>query len=220
MIDAQSIAAEESAEQRLLLFNVPWDDYEQFCNLCDGHNVRLAYYQGTLELLSPSAAHGLCAYSSGHAVAILAEEINTPLLPGRCVTLKCRAAQCGIESDNSFWIANEVVVRGKDEMDLTIDPPPDLFVEIEVSRSFLDRLEIAASLKVPEVWRIRGAVLQVLLLQPDGTYLESEHSAAFPGFPVKEIGPFLEHAPGVDYITQMRRFREWVRERLGGSAPQ
>jgi hypothetical protein len=37
-----------------LLFNVPWDDYEQFCNLCDGHNIRLAYDRGTLEMFSPS----------------------------------------------------------------------------------------------------------------------------------------------------------------------
>jgi Uma2 family endonuclease len=130
------------------------------------------------------------------------------------VTLKNLAVDRGIEPDNCYWIANEALVRDKSEIDLNVDPPPDLFVEVEVSRSFLDRLEIAAKLNVPEVWRIRGTELQVLLLQPDGNYAESDRSTAFPGFPVTEIAQFLQRAPGVDYTTQMRRLREWVREQL------
>jgi Uma2 family endonuclease len=211
---AQSCAPAEPAESRLVLHNVRWEDYERFCELFAGHNVRLAYQEGSLEIMAPSMGHESRAYSSGRAVDILAEEMEIPILPGRSVTLKRRAVSRGIEADNSFWIANEARVRDKKEIDLEVDPPPDLFVEVEVSRSFLDRLEIAARLKVPEVWRIRGADLRVFLLQPEGTYVESDHSAAFPGIPVTDIGPFLEHAPGVDYITQMRRFREWVREQL------
>jgi Uma2 family endonuclease len=206
----------ESSEQRLVLFNVPWDHYEQFCELFAAHSVRLAYQQGTLEIMAPSMGHETSAFSSGHAVVVLAEEMDVPILPGRSVTLKNLAVDRGIEPDNCYWIANEALVRDKSEIDLDVDPPPDLFVEVEVSRSFLDRLEISAKLKVPEVWRIRGAELQVLLLQPDGNYAESDRSAAFPGFPVKEIARLLQRAPGVDYTTQMRRLRAWVREQLKG----
>ena len=204
------------SEQRLVLFNVPWDHYEQFCELFAAHKVRLAYRQGTLEIMAPSMGHESSAFSSGHAVVVLAEEMNVPILPGRSVTLKNMAVDRGIEPDNCFWIANEALVRDKTEIDLNVDPPPDLFVEVEVSRSFLDRLEIAAKLKVPEVWRILGTELQVLLLEPDGTYAASERSTAFSGFPVKEIARFLQRAPGVDYTTHMRQFREWVREQLSG----
>lgn len=205
------------SEQRLVLFNVPWDHYEQFCELFAAHKVRLAYQQGTLEIMAPSMGHESSAFSSGHAVVVLAEEMDVPILPGRSVTLKNMAVDRGIEPDNCFWIAHEALVRDKTEIDLNVDPPPDLFVEVEVSRSFLDRLKIAAKLKVPEVWRLHDTELQDLLLQPDGTYAESDRSSAFPGFPVKEIARFLQRAPGVDYTTHMRRFREWVRERLAGS---
>jgi Uma2 family endonuclease len=207
---------ESSSEQRLVLFHVPWDHYEQFCELFAAHNVRLAYQQGTLEIMAPSMGHESSAFSSGHAVVVLAEEMDVPILPGRSVTLKILTVDCGIEPDNCFWIANEALIRDKKEIDVNVDPPPDLFVEVEVSRSFLDRLEIAAKLKVPEVWHIRDTELQVLLLQADGTYADSDRSGAFPDFPVKGIARFLQRAPGVDYTTQMRRLREWVREQLPG----
>ncbi len=211
---AAHVGSAAESEQRLVLFNVPWDHYEQFCELFAAHNVRLAYQQGTLEITAPSMGHESSAFSSGHAVVVLAEEMDIPILPGGSVTLKNLAVDRGIEPDNCFWIARELLVRDKSEIDLNVDPPPDLFVEVEVSRSFLDRLEIAAKLNVPEVWRIRGIELQVLLLQPDGNYAESDRSTAFPGFPVTEIARFLQRAPGVDYTTQMRRLREWVRAQL------
>jgi Uma2 family endonuclease len=188
-----------AAEQRLVLYNVPWERYEQLCELLGEHKVRLY------------------GYLSARAVDILAEEMAIPILPGGSVTLKSQAVDRGIEPDNCYWIASELQVRDKTEIDLDLDPPPDLFVEIEITHSFLDRLEIAAKLNVAEVWRFDASVLKVLILQPDGTYSESDRSKSFPGFPVKDIAPFLKRTPDVDYITQMRRFREWVRDRLRDS---
>lgn len=211
---------EQSAqEQRLVLYNVPWDHYEQFCELLEEHNVRLTYQQGTLEIMAPSMNHEFYGYSSGRAIDTLAEEMGIAILPGRAVTLKSRAVERGIESDNCYWVATEESVRGKETIDLDVDPPPDLFVEIEITHSFLDRLEIAAKLGIPEVWRIDGDELKVLILQPDGTYSESEWSRSFPDFPVKEIVPFLKRSTDVDYLTQMRRFREWVRKQLDDRQP-
>jgi Uma2 family endonuclease len=206
-----------AAEQRLVLYNVPWERYEQLCELLGEHKVRLAYQQGSLEIMAPSMSHGCYGYLSARAVDILAEEMAIPILPGGSVTLKSQAVDRGIEPDNCYWIASELQVRDKTEIDLDLDPPPDLFVEIEITHSFLDRLEIAAKLNVAEVWRFDASVLKVLILQPDGTYSESDRSKSFPGFPVKDIAPFLKRTPDVDYITQMRRFREWVRDRLRDS---
>jgi Uma2 family endonuclease len=211
--------AQSANEQRLVLYNVPWDHYEQLCELLEEHNVRLTYQQGTLEIMAPSSDHGFYGFSSGHAVVILAEELSIPILPGGIVTLKSQAVERGIEPDNCFWVASEESVRGKETIDLDVDPPPDLFVEIEITHSFLDRLEIAAKLEIPEVWRIDGDELKVLLLQPDGTYSESEWSRSFADFPVKEIVPFLKRSTEVDYLTQMRGFREWVRKQLDDRQP-
>lgn len=129
---------QSALEQRLVLYNVPWNHYEQLCELFAGHNVRLAYQQGTLEIMAPSMVHGFYEFSSGHAVIVLAEELGTPILPGGTVTLKSQAVDRGIEPDNCFWITNEPLVRDKEEIDLDVDPPPDLFVEIEITHSILN----------------------------------------------------------------------------------
>ena len=207
-----------ATEQRLVLYNVPWDDYEQFCELFAGHNVRLAYQQGTLEIMPPSMGHEFSSYASGRAIDVLAEEMDVIILPGRSVTLKSEAVERGIEADNCYWIANEELVRAKEEIDLDVDPPPDLFVEVEVTRTVLDRLDICSKLGIPEVWRIEGGEIKILIRDADGAYSETDESSSFPGFPVKEIAPFLKRKTGVDYLTHMRQFRDWVRGRLDSNS--
>jgi Uma2 family endonuclease len=39
----------------------------------------------------------------------------------------------GIEPDSCFYIQHEAMVRGKAHLDLTLDPPPDLALEIDIT---------------------------------------------------------------------------------------
>src|SRR5439155_9527394 len=74
------------------------------------------------------------------------------------------------EADESSYIQNAHRVRPLGEIDLTVEPPPDLIVEIEISRTARNRMDIYAALRVPEVWRFDGTDLTVYLLQSNGTY--------------------------------------------------
>lgn len=94
---------------------------------------------------------------------------------------------------------------------MAVDPPPDLAIEIEITRSVLNRLGIYAKLGVREVWRFDGEALTVLLLGPDGNYAPSPTSAAFPYLPMGEIARFLNDE-GTDDTRWGRAFRAWVRE--------
>ena len=86
-------------------------------------------------------------------------------------------------------------------------------VEIEVSRTVLDRLPIYAAFKVPEVWRYNGTRITVLLLQPDGSYRESPVSRALPALPFAELPRFLALADDISlsFAEIGRRFRAWIR---------
>lgn len=95
-----------------------------------------------------------------------------------------------------------------------MDPPPDLVLEIEVSRSALDRMSIYAALGVPEVWRFSRQTLQVWRLEPDGRYQAVDRSPTFPGIPTTGIAGFLEPDEQTDYLSAVRAFRGWVREQL------
>src|SRR5437667_250218 len=71
-------------------------------------------------------------------------------------------------------------MRGKAQIDLTVDPPPDLVIEIDPTRSSLDKLPIYTQIGVPEVWRYIGQRLMILVLR-EGAYHERNDSAALPG---------------------------------------
>ncbi|MBC6420859.1 MAG: Uma2 family endonuclease [Hormoscilla sp. SP5CHS1] len=81
-------------------------------------------------------------------------------------------------------------LTGKAEIDLNIDPPPDLVVESDYTRYSLNKLEIYASLGVPEFWRYRLSTLQVDRLIA-GKYEPSDRSLAFPFFPIAEAPEFI-----------------------------
>jgi hypothetical protein len=92
---------------------------------------------------------------------------------------------------------------------LSIDPPPDLVIEIEISRSVLDRMEIYVALGVPEVWRCDGRTLTVEILADDG-YVESDRSPTFPNIPLAGIVDHLNLRTQTDETSIVRAFRGWV----------
>ncbi|MCA1686684.1 MAG: Uma2 family endonuclease, partial [Planctomycetia bacterium] len=101
-------------------------------------------------------------------------------------------------------------IKGKRHVDLTVDPPPDLAIEVEITRSALNRLGVYAGLGVGEVWRFDGEVMTVMLLGPDRAYAESATSAVFPFLPMDEIARFLRDDEGDD-ANWGRTLRAWVR---------
>src|SRR5438876_2601888 len=86
---------------------------------------------------------------------------------------------------------DEPQVRGKRRIDLRVDPPPDLALEVDVTHRSLDRMSIYARLGVPEVWRLDAGGLSCQVLQPDGRYAEQTHSLAFPQFAPVELTAYL-----------------------------
>ena len=141
-------------------------------------------------------------------------EFDIPMHSGGSTTLKDELIEKGLESDKCFWIQNERRMRGKKTFAIRRDPPPDLALEIEVTRSALDRMGIYAALRIPEVWRSDGQVLHVHHLSANGKYREKPQSLAFPFLPIKKLVEFLKRAESVDETTLMRSFRDWVRTEI------
>jgi Uma2 family endonuclease len=156
-------------------------------------------------------------YMLGRFVVVMTEELTLPIKAGRSTTLRRRPKQRGLEPDDSYWIATEPRVRGKRRIDLRVDPPPDLAIEVDVTSSSLDRMGIYAALAVPEVWRLDGPVLTFHVLGADGRYAERPHSAAFPQVTPSDLIGFLSLRSTLDENAVVRQFREWFRQRLAAS---
>jgi Uma2 family endonuclease len=156
----------------LLLSCVSWQEYESIGEaLRDRRSLRLTYHKNRLEVFIPTFKHITLNAQLNRLVLTLTLELSIDISSGGSTTLKHQNL-CGIEPDLCYWIEHESQMRGREEYNPTVDPPPDLALEIEVSRTILDRLAILAALRVPEVWRSNGDTVQVLLLSPEGTYIE------------------------------------------------
>jgi Uma2 family endonuclease len=110
-------------------------------------------------------------------------------------------------------------MRHKDTYDAKTDPPPDLGLEVEVSRSALDRMQIFAAMKIPEIWRWDGQTIHVPLFGADGLYHESTHSRAFPFLEVRQLVQFVEARSELGTTALIQDFRKWVREQQAKGWP-
>lgn len=118
----------------------------------------------------------------------------------------------GVEADDCFYIQNEAVIRGKKRIDLTIDPPPDLTIEIDItSRTRFNNYE---ALGVSELWRYDGQSLEINVLE-SGKYVKSNISRNFPRFSLIDAIPqYVEQSKVVGRNAAMKAFRNWIKKQI------
>jgi Uma2 family endonuclease len=200
-------------EGRVLIYNVDWAFYQDVLRRLQDRRLFVTYDNGAIEIMSPSFKHDDTGRLLGLLIHFLADELDVPLKGGRSTTFRREDLDKGLEPDECFYVANEPRIRGKDAIDLSVDPPPDLAVEVEISRRLLDRIKIYAALGVPELWRHDGKRLGVSVLRA-GRYVPVDHSPTFPLVPLSQIDAFIEQAKELDEIAWGRKVRAWLRDHL------
>ena len=194
-----------------VLYDVSWETYEKLLEAFAEHpRLRITYYQGTLELMTPLPEHETYSWTLGRLITVLTDELGLEIRGLGSTTWRSKPKAAGKEADECFYIQNEAVVRDKLKIDLNTDPPPDLAIEIDISSSSIDKMAIYAGLKVPEVWRFNDGKLTIHILTNSG-YVESETSLAFGSFPVKELAKFMQLDSQKGENARMREFKQWVR---------
>jgi Uma2 family endonuclease len=199
------------SEHRVVLTGVAWSTFESLLAETDHRGTRFTYDQGYLEIMSPSEEHERTKKLLGRMIEMMTEELEIPIRSSGSTTLKSELKQRGLEPDECYYVAKERAVRGRKRIDLSIDPPPDLAIEVDISASSLDQLEIYGVLGVPEVWLYDGATLKVHQLQPDGKYSRQSRSPSFPFLPLEEVERFLDRRDETDETAWIRSFRAWVK---------
>jgi Uma2 family endonuclease len=203
-----------SDEQRLVLRGIDWSTYRKISDALQGRHVRLTFDRGSLELMTISGMHSNLSRLIGRLIAVLTEEFGLLLKSFGDMTCDREDLDRALEPDECFYISNEPRVRTKGNIDLTVDPPPDLAVEVEISRSARTRLGIYAAIRVPEVWRFDGQDLTIHQLEANGEYRVAQHSRYFPFVTGPDLARFLEQRTAMDENALIRKFRDWVREQV------
>ena len=212
----QAVPAVEG-EQRILIPDVSWDFYLRFCEEIGERPLRLSYNDGDLEIMITKSPHESYKTMLAKIVETTIMERNIPVLSGGSMTFQVEGLEKGFEPDECWWIEQEATVRGKREFAFPGDPPPDLAIEIEISRSLVSRIGILAALGVREVWRYNVRRLRFCVLQPDGSYRDQDTSVAFPFLRPADVEQYLQIDETLDETTRLRRFREWLQKCMNTS---
>ncbi|WP_016951197.1 Uma2 family endonuclease [Anabaena sp. PCC 7108] len=203
------------AEQRTVLYNVSWDTFEALLkDTGEDRGSRFAYDCGTLEIMTPLFEHENPKIQFDRLIFSLAEELDIEIRSAGSTTLKRKLFAKGIEPDSCYYIQNEAAIRGRETLNLEIDPPPDLAVEIDITSSSVNKFNIYAALGVAELWRYDGEVLNFYQLV-ENQYVEFKFSLAFPLVSVGDINRFIQQSKTMGEIALLKSFRVWIRGKIG-----
>ena len=198
-------------EQKVILNGVSWETYQRLlAERGENSSPRFNYDRGTLEIMAPSFEHETLKDTIALLVELLAIERAIDFLGAGSTTFRREDLDKGFEPDACFYIQNAPRVRGKKEIDLFVDPSPDLVIEIDVTRSSLNKLGIYSGMAVPEVWLCVGGELTILKLELD-RYVEHADSTTFPNVTAATLTKFVRSSQELERNAWVHRVREWAR---------
>jgi Uma2 family endonuclease len=198
-------------QEHVYLPGVSYSTYEALLREIEGRRrLRITYHHGEMEIMTLSQAHERAKSLLRQMIEALTEELDIPRMNCGSMTFKDELLDCGLEPDECYYIQHEAQVRGR-TVKLGEDPPPDLVLEVDITRSVIKRFPIYAALGFPEIWQYVGSDIVIHLLQNDGRYATSQQSAALPTVPVHKLVAQFKLADQTDETTWIRTFRQWVR---------
>jgi len=200
-------------EHRVLLHNITWETYERLlAENGESCGTRFTYDEGELEIMVVSASHEKPNRTLAHIAEITAEVTGRDLTAVGSATFKRKDLGKGFEPDSCFYFRHARAVRDKDEIDLETDPAPELIIEVDISRSSLNRFPIFGAIGVAEIWRYDGDRVRFYALH-ENAYQHIEESTVLSPMTATQATAFLERGRREDWTDWLQAVREWIRAR-------
>jgi Uma2 family endonuclease len=216
-ISARTESSVAEGDQHVTLHGVDWKGYLGMLRLRGEHPVpRMVYLDGELLIVSPSYVHEFLKKRLGAFVHEVVVGLDIPCIPAGSTTFRRRRRRGGVEGDETYYLASAERIRGKCEIDLRIDPPPDLAIEVVHSHDAREAVEVYRRLGVSEVWVCDQEAMQILVLQANGRYAAAESSAAFPFLKAAEIFAWVSRPAEAHLETGwIKELRLWILDTMG-----
>jgi Uma2 family endonuclease len=187
-------AQHEPPIEHVVFRAVNWTFYEGMLALVGDRRYRLTYDRGNLEITAPAWNHEWWSRRIDRILTGVSMALNVDFVGGGSTTFRRKDLDRGLEPDQCYYTLNAHRMLGLRELELSVDPPPDLALEVDSTHSSLDRMGIYAALGVTEVWRWDEGGMRVYHLQRSGEqsrYVVADHSLSFPAVPVDRIVDFI-----------------------------
>jgi Uma2 family endonuclease len=202
-------------DQRVVLRGVGWEGYRALLRARgERPRPRIVYLDGDLYLMSPAFAHEHLKKRLGHFVMEVVVGLGIPCVTAGETTFRRRRKRVGVEGDETFYLANAARIVGTGNLHLRRDPPPDLAVEVVNTLDADAAVEVWRRFGVPEVWVCEADALHVLALRPNGDYVETGTSVAFPFLKAAEVFEWVSRPQTGNETAWVTELRRWVSETL------
>ena len=196
----------------LALDNITWEEYEQITeDFEERPNIRVTYDQGKLEIVTTSRLHEFWKVMIAGMARIVCEEMRLNMEDYGGATWQKEELLKAVEADTCFYVSNAARVIGKDEIDISVDPPPDVMVEVDKANQSLNKFSIYAAFGGPEIWRcdVRRNRIQILELR-GSVYIEIPSSRAFPVLTGAILVDFIARSRTDGQMAALSAFRHWI----------
>ncbi len=177
-------------EQSVIIQDVDWNMYSRLLDEMGHGATRMVYDNGVLEIMTTSPKHELVKTVAARVLEYMATEFDWPIDGLGNVTLRRRDLQIGLEPDECYYISTPSPEPVEGELDLLTNPPPDLAIEVEVTKSSVPKVSIYAQIGVREIWRWTGDRFVVLERNAEGKYDEQPKSALLPALDLALLAEF------------------------------
>lgn len=195
----------------VVFYDTDWDFYEAVSRQLQDVPTRVNFDGSTLEIMTLSIEHEVLKHLIGRIVGEIASEFDREIQSGGSATLKQSSRQKGLEADECFWVQNSSAMRGIARLDLSIHPPPDLVVEVDITHAVVDREAVYASIGVPEMWHYDKQTSLTGWQLIDGNWSRIEKSVAFPSIRVSDLNPFIGGLTSHGETAIIKDLRAWLR---------
>ena len=204
---------ELAAGDEMLLRFRSWQDYEDLlARRGEKAGLRIRYSAVTQEIkiMSPLPSHGKNVDLLADLAKVLLRHEGKEWEAFTPITLK-RLKRQGVEPDYCFYVEGRSQILGKERIDLEVDPPPDLVIEVDLTS--ITKVEDYDAIGAKELWVYRRD--QLLIYEFDGQgYQERQESVQFPGYEIKTLMVrFVARGWQVGSSVAVREFEEFLRER-------
>ncbi len=198
------------SHESVLIDDVSWELYELASNeMCHGA-TRMVYDNGRLEIMTVGGKHEMVKTAAARVLEYMAVEFDWDVNGLGNVTLRRRDLLVGLEPDECYYIVSQMPPIHDGELDIRNYPPPDLAIEVEVTRSSIDKISIYKRLGVREIWRWAGDRFLVQERDPDGNYHDRADSALLPALDLSMLAEFTLRAINEGQPAALRALRQRI----------
>ena len=197
------------AEDRTVLREITWETYVKLCDENQSRATQMAYFEGELEIMTVGWPHDTAKGLINFIFGTAAESLGIDFLDSCQHTFRHKRKKIGFEADLSYYVTAPEVFRGKKKVVLDTDPPPDLVVEVDISRNSERKLLMYAALGIREVWRCEGADIRIYRLS-GREYKHAARSSVLTGVSAQLLTKLLADGQKMNRIAWFKHIRKSI----------